>query len=138
MHTQADDDALSKLAALDQWAVPRAKSAAEIERELRGAETWPQRRPLPVARLDTPALPSELLPDALRPWLEDAAERLQVPNEMLAAPALVAAASLVGRSIGILPKRRDDWLVIPNLWGMSIGGPGVMKSPAMRESWLPF
>jgi hypothetical protein len=28
----------------------------------------------------------------------------------------VVAGSLIGRKVGIHPKRQDDWLVVPNLW----------------------
>jgi hypothetical protein len=94
---------------------------------------WPERQPLPDALPEVPTLPSELLPEPLRAWIDDASERLQVPIELIAAPAMVSAAALVGRTIGIMPKRHDDWLVVPNLWGMIVGRPGVLKSPAVRE-----
>ena len=50
----------------------------------------------------------------------DTAERMQVPLEFIAAPAIVAASSVVGRKIGIKPRRVDDWLIIPNLWGFLV------------------
>ena len=43
---------------------------------------------------------------------------------------LVALAGVVGAAIGIKPKRRDDWLVVPNLWGGVIGPPTKKKTPA--------
>jgi putative DNA primase/helicase len=52
--------------------------------------------------------------------------------------AVVSMAALVGRKIGIRPKRHDDWLVVPNLWGGVIGRPGIMKTPALEESMLPL
>jgi putative DNA primase/helicase len=39
------------------------------------------------------------------------------PPDFAAAAAVVVAAALLGRKLGICPKRSDDWLVIPNLWG---------------------
>ena len=39
---------------------------------------------------------------------------------------------------GIRPKRRDDWLVIPNLWGGVIGRPGLLKTPALAEATRPL
>ena len=75
----------------------------------------------------------ELLPDSLRAWIEDVAERLQCPPDYSAAAAMVLLGGIVGRKIGIRPKRHDDWLVIPNLWGAVIGRPGLMKTPALQE-----
>jgi putative DNA primase/helicase len=46
---------------------------------------------------------------------------------------MVVLAGVVGRRIGIRPKRRDDWQVTPNLWGAIIGRPGLMKTPAIAE-----
>ncbi len=87
----------------------------------------------PVAKFD-PAL----LPGGLRGWLEDIAERMQVPLDFPAAGAIVVLSSLVGRKLGIRPKRYDDWTVIPNLWGMVIGRPALLKSPALAESMKPL
>jgi putative DNA primase/helicase len=95
--------------------------------------TWPPRRPLPAALPDVPVLPAELLPEALRPWLADAADRLQVPLELLAIPAIVSVGALVGRAVALAPKQHDDWREVPNLWGCTIGRAGVLKSPAVRE-----
>lgn len=99
---------------------------------------WPKRQPVADKLAEVPSLPAKLLPLPLGPWLEDTAERLQVPLEMVAAPAIVAAASVVGRAVGILPKKLDDWLEVPNLWGMIVGRPGMMKSPAMNEANRPI
>jgi putative DNA primase/helicase len=75
----------------------------------------------------------DLLPDSLRAWIEDVAERLQCPADYSAVAAMVLLGGIVGRKIGIRPKRHDDWLVIPNLWGAVIGRPGLMKTPALQE-----
>jgi putative DNA primase/helicase len=40
---------------------------------------------------------------------------------------------VVGKKIGIRPKRQDDWLVVPNLWGGVVGRPGIMKTAAIRQ-----
>jgi hypothetical protein len=109
---------------------------AEIDRELRAGENWPPRQPLPTPSV--PSLSAELLPAALQPWLDDEAERLQVPLEMLAVPAMVGAASLLGRAVGMHPKRADSWLIVPNLWGLLVGRPGTMKTPALREGTRPI
>jgi putative DNA primase/helicase len=46
---------------------------------------------------------------------------------------IVSLAGVVGKKIGIRPKRLDDWLVVPNLWGAVIGRPGIMKTAAIRQ-----
>jgi len=99
---------------------------------------WLALQPLPAELPPVPTMPSSLLPVPFRPWLLDAAERLQVPLEMVAVPALTAFGSLIGRQLGILPKLYDDWLVVPNLWGTVVARPGYLKSPAMREAVRPI
>jgi putative DNA primase/helicase len=53
---------------------------------------------------------------------------------MLLVPALVTVGSLIGRSFGLRPRHHDSWIVLPNLWGMVVGRPGTLKSPALREA----
>ena len=38
----------------------------------------------------------------------------------------------------VAPKQHDDWRVVPNLWGLIVGRPGVMKSPALGEVLKPL
>jgi putative DNA primase/helicase len=94
-------------------------------------------RPLPDA---TPPAPFDmaLLPASLRPWVEDIAERLQCPPDMLAVTAMVGAGSILGNRIGIRPQENSDWTECPNLWGMIVGRPGTMKSPAMSQALAPL
>jgi hypothetical protein len=96
-------------------------------------ETWPEIVPLPIALPPVMPFRGDLLPEAFRPWVTDIAERVQCPADFPAVAAIVTAASVVGRQMGIYPKRKDDWLVIPNLWGGVVGRPSVMKTPAMAE-----
>jgi putative DNA primase/helicase len=110
---------------------PRATSSTPPEPE------WPERQPIPEAHDPVPNLGVDLLPESLAPWIADAAERVSVPLEYIAGPALVAAAGIVGRKVGILPKRRDDWTVVPNTWGGIVGPTGVMKSSAVAEGFRP-
>jgi putative DNA primase/helicase len=56
----------------------------------------------------------------------------------VAAPAIAALSSVIGRTVGIYPKQHDDWLCVPNLWGVVIGRPGVLKSPALAEALKPL
>jgi hypothetical protein len=94
--------------------------------------------PLPDPLGEVEAFDFALLPDSLRPWIQDIAERVQCPPDFPAVGAMISLAAVVGRKVGIRPKRRDDWLEVPNLWGAIVGRPGVMKSPALRESMRPL
>lgn len=87
----------------------------------------------PVMKFDP-----EMLPEAFRDWLGDVADRMQVPLDFLAAGIMVMVASIVGRKVGVKPKRRDDWLVVVNLWGVVVGRPALLKSPALREVMKPL
>ena len=93
--------------------------------------------PLPSGIPPVPALPSDMLPARIRPWIADVAERMQCPPEYPAVAAICAAGALIGRTVTIRPKCQDDWAVVPNLWGAVVGRPGVLKSPAMREALRP-
>jgi hypothetical protein len=87
----------------------------------------------PVASLDP-----VMIPKPLRGWAVDVSERMQIPLDFAATGAVVVAGSLIGRKRGIYPKRFDDWLVVPNLWGALVGRPSLMKSPALGEDMKPL
>jgi len=99
---------------------------------------WPEPSPLPSALPAVPEMPETLLPPTLRPWLCDTCERTQIPLDYTAAPAVVALSSLIGRTVRLYPKQQDDWLVVPNIWGVVVGRPGALKSPAMIEALKPL
>gem|GEM_PF-1185388 len=111
------------------------ESVASVESD--GRE-WSEPLPLPNDLLEVPSLPETLIPESLRGWLADIAERLQVPLEFPTAAAIVCLASVIGNQVRIRPKRRDDWTVTPNLWGAIVGRPGVMKSAAIAEAMKPL
>jgi hypothetical protein len=85
-----------------------------------------------------PTLPAEMVPEALRGWLVDVAQRGCFPLEFVVAPALVATGAVIGRGAGIMPSRFDDFLVVPNLWGAVVARPGLMKSYAIAEALRPL
>lgn len=101
-------------------------------------EDWPQPEPLPTELPAVDPFREDLLPESLRPWLSDIAERMQCPLDFPAVGAMVALAGLVGRQLTIMPKQQDDWQVVPNLWGMIIGRPSIMKSPPLKEAIRPL
>ncbi len=99
---------------------------------------WPEPSPLPEIKSIVPKMTPEYLPEALRSWTVDICDRMQIPLEFVAAPAIVSLSAVIGRQIGIYPKKKDDWLVIPNLWGAVIARPGFFKSPAIAEALKPL
>ncbi len=101
-------------------------------------EPWPEPLPIPSSLLAVAAFDLDLLPDALRPWVADIADRMQCPVDFPAVAAMVGLSSVIGRKACIRPKRHDDWEVVPNLWGVVVGRPGVMKSPALAEALRPL
>jgi len=95
---------------------------------------WDQPLDLPKATPTIPPFPKALLPLVLRDWVIDTSDRLQVPREMVAAPLMVSLGALIGKKVGIAPKKHDDWVVIATLWGMVIAPPGTLKTPTLGEA----
>ncbi len=102
------------------------------------ASNWSVPTPLPTALPPVDPFDAELLPVTLRGWVMDIAHRMQCPPDFPAVAALVALSSLIGARAVIQPKARDDWQVVPNLWGAVVGRPGVKKSPALNEALKPL
>ena len=102
------------------------------------ATAWPEPVSLPDALPSVAPFEGELLPEALRGWVADIAHRMQCPPDFLAVGALAAISSLIGARAVVAPKERDDWRVVPNLWALIVGRPGVMKSPALSEVLKPL
>ena len=94
--------------------------------------------PLPGELLPVDPFDYALLPDALRPWVADIAQRVSCPPDYVAVPVMVALGAVIGRKVAVRPQQRTDWTVIPNLWGLVIGRPGAMKSPAMSQATAPL
>ena len=99
---------------------------------------WPDPQPVPDDLSSVKCFDVNLLPATIGPWVADIADRMQCPVEFPAVAAMVGMAGLVGRKIGIRPKQKDSWTVVPNLWGMLIGRPSMMKSPPLKETLRPI
>lgn len=117
---------------------PAANRVNPEPSEIVSGEEWPTPTPLPNELPPVATFDAELLPDSLRDWVMDIAERMQCPPDFPAVGALVALSSLVGARVVICPKRFDSWTVVPNEWGLIVGNPGVMKSPALSEVLAPL
>ncbi len=109
-------------------------SAADLSNVQQEEDTWPD--PLPVGA-ELPAVEPvtrEMIPEPFRDWVMDAADRMQIPVDFIIAPLLVVCGSTVGTSCRIRPKQKDDWSVVPNLWGGIVGPPSMLKTPALTEA----
>lgn len=95
---------------------------------------------LPITSTLPPVEPfiPEMLPEAIRSYVMDVADRQQAPPDFAAVTALCGLASVIGNRVRICPKQNDDWKVVPNLWGAIIGRPSAMKSPAMNAALAPI
>ncbi|MFO0957499.1 MAG: YfjI family protein [Isosphaeraceae bacterium] len=94
-------------------------------------------RPIATVLRPVPRFDPDLMPGLLRDWVADIAERMGCAAEFVAVAAMFALSVVLGRKVAIRPKREDDWAVVANLWGMAVGRPGILKSPALAEAMKP-
>ncbi|WP_409364067.1 YfjI family protein [Bradyrhizobium liaoningense] len=99
---------------------------------------WPAVMPIKSVLPPVEKLIPELLPDALRDYVFDVADRQQAPPDFAAVTALCGLAAVSGNRVRISPKQNDDWVIVPNLWGAIVGRPSAMKSPAMQAALGPI
>ncbi|RYE41611.1 MAG: DUF3987 domain-containing protein [Hyphomicrobiales bacterium] len=101
-------------------------------REIAAAPVW--QKPTEI-KTDLPAAPEfearTLLPDGLAEFVLDEADRMPCPPDYVAAALVVALGSVIGARCALKPKRRDDWIVAPNLFGGVVGDPSAKKTPAV-------
>lgn len=103
-----------------------------------GFTEWPAPKPFHTALLPVVPLTDDMIPESLRAWLMDIANRMKCPVDYVASAAIVMFSSLIGTRLTIKPKTRDDWTVVPNLWGAVIGDPSSMKTPSVTEVFKPL
>ncbi|ABD70546.1 conserved hypothetical membrane spanning protein [Rhodoferax ferrireducens T118] len=93
---------------------------------------WPAPQEI---KIDLPLAPAfdakTLLPPTLADFVLDEADRMPCSPDYIAAALIVCLGSVIGARCGIKPKRRDDWIVTPNLFGGIVGDPSSKKSPAL-------
>jgi hypothetical protein len=96
------------------------------------------KRPLPSALLPVDCLDLDILPASIRPFIADTSYRMSCQPDFIAVATLCNLAGIIGRKATIAPKAKDDWSVIPNLWGAIVGRPSAMKSPAISAAIRPI
>ncbi|MGH8772232.1 MAG: PriCT-2 domain-containing protein, partial [Burkholderiales bacterium] len=100
---------------------------------------WPEPTPIEAPLLPVEAFNADvLLPDALRAWIMDEADRMPCAPDFIAAGAIVALGALIGARCAIKPKSNDDWLVVPNLWGSIVANPSAKKTPSISAALKPL
>jgi Protein of unknown function (DUF3987)/Bifunctional DNA primase/polymerase, N-terminal len=130
-HVEAMPESLLHAVTAIRQLRPRGVAAAD--------DAWPDPKPIIGELMPVPAFDAEtLLPDVLRAWIMDEAERMPCPPDFIAAAALVALGSIVGARCAMKPKARDSWLIVPNLWGGIVGDPSAKKSPAWGAALKPL
>lgn len=75
-----------------------------------------------------------LLPKALCEFVLDEADRMPCSPDYVAAALIVGLGAVIGARCAIKPKRRDDWIVTPNLFGGVVGDPSSKKTPAISTA----
>ena len=93
---------------------------------------WPDPQAIKSDLPSAPAFDAEaLLPKQLAEFVMDEADRMCAAPDFVAATLIVAIGSVIGTKCAIKPKRRDDWIVTPNLYGGVVGDPSAKKSPTI-------
>lgn len=82
--------------------------------------------------------PAHTLPKMIIDWMQGIADQMQIQIDFLAVPFIVYTVSLIGRKRALELRPNSGWIEFPNLWGMLIGSPSVMKSPAMEAAIKPL
>ena len=97
--------------------------------------SWPDPREI---KADLPPAPpldaAALLPKTLADFVLDEADRMPCAPDYIASALLVALGAVIGTKCAIKPKRRDDWIVTPNLYGGVVGDPSAKKTPAVNTA----
>jgi hypothetical protein len=99
---------------------------------------WRQPQPLPKGLPPVAAFDPDFLPDAIAPWVMDITNRMQCQLDNVAVAAMTALGAVIGRRVGIKPQMNTDWVEVPNIWGATIGRPGLIKSGAQNAGVGPL
>ena len=102
------------------------------------ADAWADPKPINHTLPPVASITKDMLPKPLYDYAINTAERLGVPIEFVAVPLVVALGSVIGTKVAIMPKRYDNWDIVPNLWGAVIGKPSSKKSPSITEAMKPI
>lgn len=109
------------------------------ETEINDLIGWPMPEPIASGLPPVEEFDADLLPISFRAFVEDVAERMQVPMDYPAVVVVVCLAGVVNRRARMQPKANDTgWIIVPNLWGGIVAPPGFMKSPVIQAVTGPL
>lgn len=93
--------------------------------------------PQPLEEISFHTLPCPLhtLADPIVQWAQGVSMQMQISEDYIAAPFLVSVGSLIGRKRGLELRLGSRWIEFANQWGMTVGRPAMMKSPAMNAAF---
>lgn len=100
--------------------------------------SWSALKDLPSIHTPIQDIMPAIVPDVLRAWVTDIAERMQVPLVCVTVLAFTVVGSLIGRKAKVYPKKEDDWYEVANLWSMIIMPSGRLKSPIINAVLKPL
>jgi len=95
---------------------------------------WPEPESVEKTLLPVESFSLEFLPDSYQEWVQDVSKRMQCPVDFVAIGIIALTSSIIGAGCSVRPKKEDNWVVIPNLWGVIVGPPSSLKTPALKES----
>ena len=75
-----------------------------------------------------------LLPPSLCEFVLDEADRMPCSPDYVAVALVCALGAVIGARCAIKPKRHDDWIVTPNLFGGVVGEPSSKKTPGINAA----
>jgi putative DNA primase/helicase len=108
---------------------------AAIDSATNCSEDWQIPDSIDVSLPTVPVFDYALLPEKVMPYVRDVCDRMQCPPDYVAVSMMAALGTVIGRRVGIRPKKEDNWTEFANLWGMIIGRPSMKKSPAMQAGF---
>ena len=114
---------------------PAPKNGAAVDPR---TPNWPEPQSLPTGLPPVESFDLAMLPNCLRPWVGDISDRVQCAPDFVAVAAVTALGAVLGRKVAIRPQARTDWTEVANQWGLIIGRPGVLKSPAIEQALAPL
>ncbi|QIC60259.1 DUF3987 domain-containing protein [Acinetobacter schindleri] len=84
-------------------------------------------------------LTKSMLPSVMWDYISDEAIRADnMSIDFVAVCTLVSCGSVVGTKVAVKPKQKDDWTIIPNLWGAIVAPPSSRKTPALNAGMKPL
>jgi hypothetical protein len=99
------------------------------------AIAWPQPTEIKSELPPAPAFDAAtLLPNPLRDFVLDEADRMPCSPDYVAVALVVALGAVIGARMALKPKRRGDWIVTANLFGGVVGDPSSKKTPAINTA----